>query len=263
MRREVQAILLVLLGSAVLRISLFSDAYLRYVRAALRPYLVTAGVLVVALGLLTAAAVLREGRKPEGEGDADAGHAGHAGHAEQLGQPKPPEEHSHGHSHAHGPRIAWLLTLPVIAILLVAPPALGSYTAQHAGNTVAKPDAAATGFPPLPAGDPLALTLSEFDVRAAWDTKKPLQDRRVKLLGFVTPKSGGGWYVTRLVISCCAADALTYKVEVRGAPMPPANSWVEVIGSWQPEPTQTQSDAVPALNATQVTGVPQPRDPYE
>ncbi|MCC9305793.1 TIGR03943 family protein [Kitasatospora sp. RB6PN24] len=239
MKREVQAILLVLLGSAVLRISLFSDTYLRYVRAALRPYLITAGVLVVALGVLTAVAALR-GRQP----------AEHDGHG-----------HDHGHSHAHGPRIAWLLALPAVVILLVAPPALGSYTAQRAGNTVAKPDGA-TGFPPLPAGDPLSLPLSEFEVRADWDPAKPLRDRRVQLLGFVTPKSGGGWYVTRLVISCCAADAVTYKVEIRGAQMPPANSWVTVTGVWQPEADAGRSDAVPVLNASQVVPVPQPRDPY-
>ncbi|MGA5824133.1 TIGR03943 family putative permease subunit [Kitasatospora sp. NPDC094028] len=243
MRREAQAILLVLLGTAVLRISLLSDAYLRYVRAALRPYLIAAGVVVVLLGVLTAAVALR----------ADGDHDVH-GH----------DANSHdAHGHSHDLRIAWLLVLPVIAILLVSPPALGPYTAQHAGNTMAKPDTAATGFPPLPTGDPLPLPLAEFDVRAAWDTTEPLLGRRVKLLGFVTPKSGGGWYVTRLVISCCAADAVTYKVEIRGMPMPPTNSWVEVTGVWQPDPAQARSDAVPALNAAQVTAVPQPRDPYE
>jgi uncharacterized repeat protein (TIGR03943 family) len=254
MRREVQAILLVLLGSAVLRISLFSDTYLRYVRAALRPYLITAGVLVVALGVLTAVAALR-GREPDPEEhrEEDAQQDEHDAHGHDDG---------HGHSHAHGPRIAWLLALPAVVILLVAPPALGSYTAQHSGNTVAKPDTAA-GFPPLPAGDPLSLPLSEFEVRADWDTAKPLLGRRVKLLGFVTPKSGGGWYVTRLVISCCAADAVTYKAEIRGAQMPPANSWVTVTGVWQPDGTAAQPDAVPALNASQVVPVPQPRDPYE
>jgi uncharacterized repeat protein (TIGR03943 family) len=252
-RREVQAILLVLLGSAVLRISLFSDTYLRYVRAALRPYLVAAGALVVLLGVLTAVAALR-GRPEDahtedgqtGDGHPERGHTGEHGHG-------------HAHSHAHGPRIAWLLALPAVVILLVAPPALGSYTAQRAGNNVAKPDTA-TGFPPLPAGDPLALPLAEFDVRAAWDTSRPLLGRQVKLLGFVTPKAGGGWYVTRLVISCCAADAQTYKAEILGAAMPPAGSWVTVTGSWQPT---GDASAAPALNAAHVVPVPQPRDPYE
>lgn len=242
MRREAQALLLVLLGSAVLRISLLSDSYLRYVRAGLRPYLVAAGAVLVVSGVLGAVVALR--------GGADHGHEGH----------------DHGHDHSGGPWIAWLLLLPVTAILLVAPPALGTYTAQRSGNTVAKPDTA-TGFPPLPAGDPLTMRLAEFDVRADWDTAKPLLGRRVKLLGFVTPKPGGGWYVTRLVISCCAADALTYKVEVRGTAAPATGSWVEVTGIWQPgqQPAQSdaQSDPVPALNASQVAPVPEPRDPYE
>ncbi len=100
-------------------------------------------------------------------------------------------------------------------------------------------------------------------MRALWDTARPLTGRRVKLLGFATPKSGGGWYVTRLVISCCAADALAYKVEVRGAGAPPSGSWVEVTGVWQPDGQPTGPDAVPALTAAQVVPVPQPRDPYE
>ncbi|MFI9163118.1 TIGR03943 family putative permease subunit [Kitasatospora aureofaciens] len=257
MRREAQAILLVLLGTAVLRISLLGDAYLRYVRAALRPYLIAAGVVVVLLGVLTAAVALRAARRAEGDHDVH----GHDVHGHDVHGHDVNSHDTHGHS--HGLRIAWLLILPVIAILLVSPPALGPYTAQHAGNTMAKPDTAATGFPPLRTGDPLPLPLAEFDVRAAWDTTEPLLGRRVRLLGFVTPKSGGGWYVTRLVISCCAADAVTYKVEIRGMPMPPTNSWVEVTGVWQPDPAQARSDAVPALNAAQVTAVPQPRDPYE
>ncbi|MDH6576334.1 TIGR03943 family protein [Kitasatospora sp. MAP5-34] len=245
MKREVQAILLVLLGAAILRISLFSDTYLRYVREALGPYLIAAGLVLVALGALSAVAALR-GSHDEDQDD----HQGHEGHG-------------HGEGHSHGPRIAWLLILPVATIFLVSPPALGSYTAQHAASAVAKPDTAARGFPALPAGDPLAMPLAEFDVRALWDTARPLAGRRVKLLGFATPKSGGGWYVTRLVISCCAADAMTYKAEIRGAAAPPAGSWVEVTGVWQPDGQSTQPDAVPALTAAQVVPVPQPRDPYE
>ncbi|HEX6245842.1 MAG TPA: hypothetical protein VFZ61_33185, partial [Polyangiales bacterium] len=45
-------------------------------------------------------------------------------------------DHDHGHGHDHGhhePRVGWLLILPVLGLLLVAPPALGSYAAGQAG----------------------------------------------------------------------------------------------------------------------------------
>ncbi|WP_405880666.1 hypothetical protein OG762_20015 [Streptomyces sp. NBC_01136] len=48
-------LLLVLSGVAVLRISLFSDLYLRYMQAGLRPYLIVSGVLLLAVGIAGAA----------------------------------------------------------------------------------------------------------------------------------------------------------------------------------------------------------------
>ena len=39
--------------------------------------------------------------------------------------------HDHDHDHGHGPRVAWLLLAPVAVLLLVAPPALGSFTAAR------------------------------------------------------------------------------------------------------------------------------------
>ncbi len=54
MRRYGSAVLLLLVGGAVLRISLFSELYLRYVQPALRPYLVVSGALLMLLGVVAA-----------------------------------------------------------------------------------------------------------------------------------------------------------------------------------------------------------------
>lgn len=112
--------LLLLTGGAVLRISLFSELYLRYVQVGLRPYLVVSGVVLVVLGVVAAAAVARGSGEDEHEHEHDQAqdHDDH-GHS-----------HSHGHGYGHGPRIAWLLTLPALALLLFPPPALGSYSAD-------------------------------------------------------------------------------------------------------------------------------------
>lgn len=71
MRRYGPAVLLALVGAAILRVSLFSELYLRYVQAGLRPYLVVSGVALVLLAV-SAAVVARGAAVPEtDEGDGE------------------------------------------------------------------------------------------------------------------------------------------------------------------------------------------------
>ncbi len=243
MKRDVQSILLVLVGGTVLRLSI-GDAYLNYVKPGLRPFLIVSGAVLLVLGL---ASFVLDGllrRAPAaGPACADGG------------------DHGAGHGPDHGPRVAWLLCLPVLAVFLVAPPALGSYAAQRDAGTVAKPQEAQ--FPPLPEGDPVRVLVSEYAIRAVWDQGRSLRGRTVTLTGFVTPKPGGGWYLTRMVLSCCAADAQAFKVEVRDAPPLPADTWVEVTGTWVPHGDVPPERAIPAIQASDVKEVPRPKDPYE
>jgi uncharacterized repeat protein (TIGR03943 family) len=241
-KRYGPALLLVLVGAAVLRISAFGELYLRYVKAGLRPYLVISGAVLVVLGLVMAV-VSRSTRENED-------HGGEHGH-----------EHGHSHSH-HGPRVAWLLTLPALALLLFPPPALGSYSATR---EAAQRAAQGVGtFPALAAGDPVELGVGEFSSRAIYDSGRSLKGRTVRMTGFVTHGDDGTWYVTRLLVSCCAADATTSKVEIRGADALPADTWVTVTGIWHPKGKLGTDSAWPsALDAKSVEQVKEPADPYE
>ncbi|MEU3612776.1 TIGR03943 family protein [Streptomyces sp. NPDC006872] len=259
MRRYGPAALLLLTGGAVLRITLGSELYLRYVQAGLRPYLIVSGVALVLLGLVTA--VLRH-RTPEHD-DHHESHEPHEPHESHLDDEQEVGHEGHSHGPA-GPRVAWLLTLPALALLLFPPPALGSYSA---GREAAQRAAQGVGaFPALPAGNPLTLTVGEFSSRAIYDSERSLTGRTVRLTGFVTHGDDGAWYVTRLTVTCCAADATTGKVEIRGADddVLPADTWVTVTGTWLPK-GELGSDAAwpPLLTATTVTRVKQPADPYE
>ncbi|MEU9340427.1 TIGR03943 family protein [Streptomyces sp. NPDC048278] len=248
MRRYGGPVLLCLVGAAVLRITLLGDLYLRYVQAALRPYLVASGIALILLGVTTALLRSPSGHPPDAD-EPDATDDGH-GHG------------AHGHHGAAGPRIAWLLTLPALALLLFPPPALGSYSA---GREAAQRAAQGVGrFPALPAGNPVELTLAAFSSRAIYDSGRSLTGRTVRMTGFVTHGSGGTWYLTRLMVTCCAADATTSKVEIRGADAPPTDTWITVTGTWHPRGT-LGSDAAwpPALDATSARTVKQPSDPYE
>ncbi|MFI9616519.1 hypothetical protein ACIHCM_33385 [Streptomyces sp. NPDC052023] len=96
-RKYGSALLLLLVGASVLRVSLFNDLYLRYVQAGLRPYLIASGALLALLRLVRGALTARAVR--EDSADADV-------HGRQ----------DHGHAHTGAPRVAWLLALPAVAL---------------------------------------------------------------------------------------------------------------------------------------------------
>ncbi|AJE41636.1 MULTISPECIES: TIGR03943 family putative permease subunit [Streptomyces] len=242
MRRPAQTILLLLGGLGLLRISLLGDLYLRYVKEGLRPLLIASGVLLLLLGAMDAVAY-RRGRQ---EGHEPSGSPEHLGHD--------------GHDHSTLPRAAWLLFFPVLSLLFYAPPALGAYTASREA-----PEAVTEQrhFDPLPATSPVPMTLTEFTGRVQQDRRGSVEGRSVRLTGFVTPDERDGWYLTRIVLSCCAADARTVKVRIHGAPALPADTWVAVTGTWHPGGTLGTRSAPAALDARTVDRIDRPVNAYK
>jgi uncharacterized repeat protein (TIGR03943 family) len=217
----------------------------------LRPYLVISGSLLIVLGLVAAVRGMR--KTPEAEEHEHDDHEHEDDHDD------------HGHSHTGGPRIAWLLTLPALALLLFPPPALGSYSASR---EEAQRAAQGVGtFPALPAGKVLDISVAQYSSRAIYDTGHSLKGRTLRMTGFVTHGSDGTWYLTRLLVTCCAADATISKVEIRGDASdgaPQTDTWVTVTGTWVPK-GKLGTDAAwpPVLESTSVKQVKQPADPYD
>jgi len=241
---------MLLFGGAILRASL-TDLYLRYVKEGLRPFLLAAGILLVAAAVMTLWYDLR-GR--DGQADHD-GHADHSGH----------EDDGHGHAH-HEPRVGWLLILPVLGLLLVAPPALGSYAAGQAG-TVLTAQNSASDYPPLPAGDPAPIGLLDYASRALFDSGKSLTGRNLQLTGFITPGPDGQPMLARIVLTCCAADGRPIKVGLTGS-VPeavPADTWVQMVGVYtnKTEKDPVNQADVPYLEVKSWTAISTPRQPYE
>jgi uncharacterized repeat protein (TIGR03943 family) len=242
--RQAQAVIMLLFGGAILRATL-TDQYLRYVKEGLRPFLLLAGGLLVAAAVMTLWYELRPARP----GDTDD-------HDEDDG---------HGHAH-HEPRVGWLLILPVLGLLLVAPPALGSYAAGQAG-TVLTAQNADSDYPPLPPGDPAPVSLLDYASRALFDSGKSLTGRNVALTGFVTPGPDGQPMLARMVLTCCAADGRPIKVGLTGGtPVSvAADTWVTVIGTYS---TRTEKDSVnqasvPYLEVRSWQETTAPKQPYE
>lgn len=248
-----QAVMLIFLGTALVRIAL-TDIYLRYVKASMQPFLLITGAILLILGVWALVDVIR-GR-------------GHEHPAEDEGA----EVHD-GHNHGQM-RIAWLLMLPVLSILLIAPPALGAYSAERENSTVIAP-ASDLGFDPLPAEDPIRFTLNEYATRAVWDNPGSLEGRTFELIGFVTPVpeskmptdlppgAKASWWLTRLSLACCAADANATKILAVGGNPLPANTWVRATGQWIPGGGTESATAIPWLRLDSLTPIPQPKDPYE
>lgn len=231
MRRIAEGALLLLLGNAVLRIAL-EGTYVYYVKEGLRPLLIGSGAVLVALGAAALAEVLLPRRRP----------APTCGHGDL-------------------PRVAWLLVLPVFTVFLVAPGPLGSYAAARDSGTV--PEPRSSHYPPLPPGDPVQLGLGEYAVRAVWDSGRTLTGRTVALTGFVTHREAGGWYLTRMALTCCAADGRATKIEVRGGRELAPDTWVRVVGEYVPTDIDDPATAIAALRAGAVVEVPRPAQPYE
>ncbi|HEY2765398.1 MAG TPA: TIGR03943 family protein [Pseudonocardiaceae bacterium] len=240
MRRETQNVLLVLLGGALLKIA-WTGTYLRYVKPSLLPFLAVAAVVILALGLIAIARDLRAGRA------LPAGFTG-AAHSD------------------HAARSPWLLLLPVLAIFLVSPPALGSDTVTRSAAMPAVPGRSDNDFPPLPSGPAPQLRLSDFVARAVWDDAGSVNGRQVRLLGFVARGAGGDTYLARLVITCCAADATAMKVRLVGrsglATLPP-DSWWEVRGQVVPGSARQDSRFVPTFTVSGLAPTTPPPETYE
>ncbi len=147
MSRLAQAVVMLLLGGAVVKSST-TDAYLRYVKHGLRPLLIVGGLLLIAAAVMTLWFELRD-----------------------LARPATGDQGGQGHGHRE-PRVAWLLVLPALALLLVAPPALGSYTAGQTGSVLSAQNSP-SDYAPLPPGDPASLSLLDYAARAVFDRGGP------------------------------------------------------------------------------------------
>lgn len=234
MNRAVQAIVLILFGGVLVRV-VASDLHLNYVKPSMGVPLLASGVVLLVLGVLALVEAIRE-------------------------EPHDHDEHGFAHAH-HGPAAAWALLVPVAAILVVPAAPLGSFTADRL-DAIAPQVASDSVFLPL-SGDPAELSIGEFVSRAVWDEGRTLAGQPVRLVGFASPSDSGGWDLTRLGLSCCAADAYVVKVAPVGAGEVPADTWVEVVGTWQPGgPTQAEG-AIPRLQVESVTPIEQPANPYD
>lgn len=223
MKQRTQSYLLLLFGTALIRIG--AGALLtRYVKPSARPWVIVAGVAIVLVAL--AGLVLSRDSAARGSGT----------------------------------RVAWLIFAPIAVAILVVPAPLGLYSAQH--STPVQPDSSVhQDFPPLPGDGVHQLKLGDLVLRVLWDDGRTLQGKKVAVTGFVIGRRDDGFVLARLVITCCAADARPMELDVRSDQHPADGTWLTVTGSYAG--VEPDAASFPVLNATEISQVNRPTDPYD
>lgn len=238
-RQEAGGVISLLVGAMTLRLAITGDHRL-YVRPSMGPWLIVAGAVLVAIGGLTWWRASRQ--RPTVEPvDIEDGHD------------------SDGHDH-HRLRVGWLLVVPIVTLLLVAPPALGSFGVDRAVQVdVSRGEL----FEPLPPSDtPRAMTLTEFSERAYDRDGASLAGVTLELTGFVADIDPEGTFrLARFTIACCAADAQAAVIRVAppAGPTPGRDQWVRVTGSYG----SAVPGQLPTLTADSIVEINPPDEPYE
>jgi uncharacterized repeat protein (TIGR03943 family) len=240
--RETENTVLLLVGISIAMITV-SGAFTRYVKPGLLPWLAASAVLLIVLAL---AAIIGDIRR---------------------GGPRTSDQHSdHGEGHSHRAGIVWLLLVPILLLIFVTPPALRPSAAAPSVTAVSN-DVLNRAFPPLPPGRAPELSLPEILMREAQDTTGSLTNRMITVTGFVLNEAQGV-DLGRIVIICCAADAQLARIHLRGPAAAEAagladNTWLRVEGEVIAAPRQPHSVAIPTLQATTVTRIDAPPNPYD
>jgi uncharacterized repeat protein (TIGR03943 family) len=256
--RQAQAVVMLLLGGVVVKASV-SGMYLRYVKEGLQPVLIVAGVLLISAGVMTLWYDLRRTMRPAPDHPApDHNH-------DEDDEDKDKDDAARGHAHRE-PVVGWLLLLPVLGLLLVAPPALGSSAAGQTGSVLAA-QSSVSDYAALPPGDPAQLGLLDYASRAVFDQGRSLTGRTIALTGFITPGQDGHPMIARMILACCAADARPVKVALSGD-IPagvPSDTWVRVVGVYTSTTTKDPLNdaAVPYLQVRTWQEITAPEQPYE
>jgi uncharacterized repeat protein (TIGR03943 family) len=107
----------------------------------------------------------------------------------------------------------------------------------------------------------------DYAARAVFDQGHSLSNRRIELSGFLTAAPDGTWFLTRMILTCCAADARPIKVALTGA-VPDgltADGWLRVVGRYSAQTVKdpVNGERIPFLTVETAEAVPAPAEQYE
>lgn len=151
-----------------------------------------------------------------------------------------------------------VLATGIVGAMLLVPPATLSAELAMSRDTGAAPLFQGADVVALAAtGDTASFGVGEWaSVFATATNPEAFEGQQITLTGFVTP-AGGGFGLTRLVITHCVIDAQAASIPVGTGEAPATGEWVTVTGIIR------DVEGSLRVQASAVEVVPQPEDPYE
>jgi uncharacterized repeat protein (TIGR03943 family) len=235
-----------------------TDLVARYLRPVMARWLVLAGLVVVALGVILLVSSWRASRR--------------------IARDETRDRDDHASDAHHRPsRAGWLLLLPVLVAIVVDPGALGSYAVgqQSSLRVPAGSDFDLEAYLRSRSFAGQAVDLSILQLYYAAQDHNQLDllaDTTIRLEGFVMhdDRLADGFLLARLVIGCCAGDALPVTVEVGGdaADDLADDTWVRALVNFDPAATAAlaaDDDGTHAAAVVDLVGLDQiepPSEPY-
>jgi uncharacterized repeat protein (TIGR03943 family) len=257
-RRWIQSGILILLGLYLLE-TLLTGEITYYVNVRYEWLAVLAGVILLALGAVNVAALLRE--RPD-----ETGIDEHKPSIYGQGATSTPSQTGH----EHGGVVSWpvlaLVALPFALGVLVPARPLGATAISGSGiSTSINPTGGSVNFNQVavPPGERNIL-----DWVRAFSTSSPEEfaNQPGDIIGFVYRDirfaEANQFMVTRFTVSCCVADAVAIGVivEAESAKEYPSDSWLRVRGKFSVR--EFDGRRVPVLVAEAVEPATQPERPY-
>jgi uncharacterized repeat protein (TIGR03943 family) len=232
MSRGTQNVLMLLVGLSAVVMAV-KGSYLHYVKPSLLPWLITAAVVLIVLGI---AAVVRDLRHAP---DDDSGHR-------------------------HRPWLVWLLLVPIALTVFVVPPPLGAQGATPEAVAATAPQK--HPFPALPAGPAPTVSVPDVVMRAAADSANSLEGRLITVTGF-TLHYPGSTDLARVVIVCCAADAQLARIHLSGPALAeaagyPEETWLQIEGHVLTATSQAATNFIPTMAVSSVKRIDKPANTY-
>jgi uncharacterized repeat protein (TIGR03943 family) len=238
--RDDSGALITLFGLTAVTIGV-TDLVARYLRPVMARWLVLAGVVIVALGVTVLVSSWRTRR-----------HTAHDAARDEREHDRPlTAGHPGLHARHRSSRAGWLLLLPVMVAIVVDPGALGSYAVGQQ-SSFRVPAARHFDLEAYLRSRSFAGQAVELSILQLWqavdagDQFDVLADPTLSLEGFVVhdDRLADGFLLARLVIGCCAGDALPITVEVDGdaATDLADDTWVRARVNFDPVATAAMVD---------------------
>jgi putative membrane protein len=176
------------------------------------------------------------------------------------------DENEHHHEHTHSPAGLWIMLIPLLIGVLIPPRPLDSSAFTSKGLN--------TNAPLVSADSSAKLFETESEERNILDWLKlfnynddvaQFTGQTASVIGFVyfdETLDENQFYISRFVVSCCAADGFAIAMPVQWSELNTLeqDSWVRVKGII--EPITIDERNVPLLIAESIQSVPIPEQPY-